>query len=187
MRAIKKFEQRLQLPNNLKFNLISLKKNSTVLDQKDSFIELYHSVRYDTEREKINEKIMKNGFIPSISGNKGPGIYLADHSRYSIWAGGCPYSSIICHVKIDQSKIKRYKSEIKSNIWNSEFVVSDPKIIYPRYLVHFDLIHISNEPINPYLFGYTHRNDYQCDNRECLSKWRCDCEIFPTINKENIV
>lgn len=105
-----------------------------------------------------------------------------NHSRYSIWAG-TPLHVIVCYVIADDNFVKRYKSELKSKPWNSEFIVTNPDIIYPKYLFNFRL-NILDQNKNWADFGYA-KNELNCHNPDCKKKWRCDCPQFPLVLKED--
>jgi len=197
--SITRFSNRLSLPKHLDFKLKSIvgNYNKQVIQnfnnkcKNKQILELYHSSR---KSEAINE-IMEKGFVITNSrgGNKGVGIYLANHSRYSMWAGN-PFHVFICHVIADNNFVKRYKSEINSTKcivpkWDSEFVVSEPELILPKYLLMFDIEKNINcsEDSRWDDFRYVNKDEWNCDNLECKRKWRCDCEQHPLVQKDDLV
>lgn len=56
-------------------------------------------------------------------GNKCNSIYFEYHSRNSMCWKRCENPIIICDVISDEKYVKKYRSEIYSPIWNSEYVV----------------------------------------------------------------
>ncbi|XWV24726.1 putative ORFan [Tupanvirus deep ocean] len=191
--SIIKFTDRISLPKNTTFKLKSaqINENGNLLNKFNKhrngkqILELYHSSKFGTTAVNF---ILKDGFKLSFGGNKGNGIYLADHGRYSVWAG-YPYHVIICHVIADQKYVKRFKSEIKSEPWNSEFLVTNPDLIYPRYVINYELE--SNKNTNDKSvwtwLRYVNKNEWNCKNEKCVIRQRCDCEQHPLILKDNIV
>ena len=183
--AINRFKARLNLPSNFTFksrrcfevHCISLLNRSPTL-------ELYHAIR-SLEPDKTVKAICRNGFKPSLRGNKGQGIYVANHSRYSAFWAGPRNPVIICHITIDERYIRRYKSEIRSPNWDSEFVIKDPHLIYPKYVLEYDLENI--DPTFDYkTVGYVDHGEFNC--LKCDSKKiRCDCQQFPTILDDDII
>jgi hypothetical protein len=190
--SIIRFHERFSLPSHLEFKLKSASEinNKTLLDcfnkhrtENKPILELYHSSRFG---ETAINGIIKNGFRTTELGNKGPGIYLANHAKYSIWAG-YPLHSIICHVVADDNFVTRFDSEIKSVPWSSEFVVINPELIYPKYILHFQ---IKNNNMNiPIMnnFEYIKKNKQNCTSDDCKKKWRCDCPRYPLVLKNDIV
>ncbi|XWV25969.1 putative orfan [Tupanvirus soda lake] len=195
--SIIKFNNRISLPKHLDFKL----KNAQINDNKEilnnfnkhrngrPILELYHASRFGSTAVNF---ILKDGFKLSFGGNKGNGIYLANHGRYSIWAG-YPYHVIICHVIADQDYVKRFKSEIKSDTWDSEFLVSNPNLIYPRYIINYELENKNADNKNAdnkndwSWLRYVDKNEWNCKNEKCIIKQRCDCEQYPLFLKDDIV
>lgn len=133
-------------------------------------LELYHSTRYSDYEERINSMLL-NGIIIQYNNynNKGYGIYLANHSRYSIhWS----YSQhvLICRVIYDEKYVNRYRSEIEYPNWNSEYVITKEDLIYPLYFLEYDVTIPQNEYDN---FGYTKHGNFGCEICDKI-KDRCD-------------
>jgi len=80
-----RFISRLNLPDDAEFKLVSYYEQpgfSNSDAHNCPILELYHTVRsYDYNN--IFEEIKKNGFTCGMYGNKGPGVYMANHGRYS--------------------------------------------------------------------------------------------------------
>jgi hypothetical protein len=190
-KAIDRFHTRLSLPSRIKFRLISTKEHHNeqqLAKFKNNInslpiLELYHSSRDGLE---AIESIFKEGFGNySPHANKGPGTYFADHSRYGLWAG-YPNHVLICHVIANETYMKRHISEIKSgsDLWTSEFVATNPQMIYPRYLLTFHLDYGPGKS-DPDEFGWT--KNTRCNNEVCVRNDRCDCPVFPLVMKCDIV
>ena len=71
-------------------------------------------------------------------------------------------------------------SEIKtgSDSWtlSSEFVVTNPQMIYPRYLLTFDLDQQPGKSDSEE-FGWV--KGTRCENERCVRNDRCDCSVLP--------
>ena len=140
-------------------------------------------------RLDIANSIEKNGFWISLYGNKGPGVYFANHSRYSLTWG--LRNVMICDVIADPRYVKRYKSEIISGSkqgMDSEYVVTDPSIIKPKYYIEYkynknvviDIIKYHNDNI------FVPHGQFGCSKCD-LIKTRCDCEQVPVIDQNDIL
>jgi hypothetical protein len=72
--------------------------NKTKSFKSNETLELYHSVREaQSFEDKRIQSIIKHGFSRFRSMSYGPGVYLANHSRYAwIWSGS-PIV-LVCHV-----------------------------------------------------------------------------------------
>jgi hypothetical protein len=179
----------LHLQQNLYFEIIFLKKLQAVPNfiPNNKSIQLYHSIipHYNTSIFDIVNSIEQNGFYPSLfRGNKGRGIYFANHSRYSLlWA---KQNVLICDIIADEQYINRYKSEIMSgsDITNSEYVISNSSIIYPKYFLQYKI----NNKIKLQLpdFGFVPHGNFGCNICDKLVK-RCDCKQYPIIDKNDYI
>jgi hypothetical protein len=155
-----------------------------------SILELYHTTR-EYDYDIIYNGICKNGFNRiSYYGNKGPGIYLSNHSRYvSFWGNG--YSALICHVFVNHDKhhVKRFLSELKSNnpIYNHEYLVTENinELIYPKYKIDFQ-IRQNLSYSDTKQFGYVDHGQFGCTQCDKQIR-RCDCEQFPTILESDCI
>jgi len=139
-------------------------------------LQLYHATRCIT----TNKSIMENGFIIGSACNKGRGVYLANHSRYSAFWAGCNNGVLVCDVIYDYDHVKRYKSEIKSPIFNSEYVVTNPRLIYPRYLINYDLHITWPNTQEQFPAGWVDHGKFGCPRCDSNDNFyhmpcRCDC------------
>lgn len=192
LQSIIKFKTRLALPQNLEFKLHFAKEITNPKIQNrfnknwkgEPILELYHSSKYG--KTAVNS-IVKNGFkiYDQFPGNKGRGVYFANHSRYSIWAGK-PYHSIICHVIADPNYLNRYHSEIRSVDWNSEFLCNNTGIILPKYLVCFSLEKVGMNEIWDD-FGYVEAKEVGCNNKDCLKRRVCNCVQHPLVQTFDVI
>lgn len=156
-----------------------------VPDRRDIILQLYH-----VSREPKNYlSIMQNGFyINSNLKNKGDGVYLSNHGRYSAFWGnsGQPRYVLICNVLYNSNNIKRYRSEIYSPKYNSEYVIKDTKLIYPIGLLIYNLTF--NYRIKSRIF--VEHGKFGCKKCDVKNKYgyykRCDCELTG-IDPEDII
>lgn len=178
---IQRFVKSFQLPPHFNVNILKVTPLSRNRFTGKCF-ELYHSPRVDfPTKYKIDEavkSIKNNGFYSNHYGNKGRGVYLSSNARYQyMWLG---YSTpiMICDVQYieNNNQVKRFRSEVPPGY---EYVVSDPKLIIPKYLVEYQV----NGPFKELLINgntiYTPHGHFGCeicDSRKC----RCDCELEPT-------
>lgn len=148
-------------------------------------LQLYHTSRQDNP-ETI-ESIFKNGLkIGHQRGNKGNGVYLSSHSRYSYSYQN--HHVFICNVDIQSNPlaIKRFRSEIYSPYNDYEYVIQDPSIIQVHSYLKYRISAKDKIDIR--------WNNVCCENcPEHVKKYtdpswkRCDCELFPTIINEDVV
>lgn len=181
--SITKFITRLSLPKNFTFRL----RNCTEIENRYSAnsmatLELYHACRGGM---KSAHSIITNGFDINHRGNKGYGVYFANHSRYSAFWAGWNNPVIICHIRGDTKYIKRYKSEYKSPHWDSEYVVTDQDLIFPKYILEYTLE--NNDVTNDFNeLGYVVHGNFGCDI--CDKKIiRCNCRQFPTLHPDDLI
>jgi hypothetical protein len=74
----------------------------------------------------------------------------------------------------------------------SEYVISDPKMIYPKYALKYK---IEGESVEGLVQGnsiYVQRGQFGCkkcdsEQRGLIMGTRCDCALTPTINPQDIV
>lgn len=149
-------------------------------------MQLYHAQR---DRDH-SESICRSGFHCSLYGNKGVGVYLANHSRYA-WNWASPRNPVlICDVIADDERISRYRSEIISPTWDSEYVVRAPELVYPRYILKYEI-----EGKVPFeildRIGYVKNGKFGCVPCDTKVIWdwkgiRCDCELKPKIDPQDL-
>lgn len=193
--AIQRFVTRLNLPDGSSFTLVNCmeNKNDIMLNKFNSntnankILQLYHAQK-DCDN---SESICNTGFRCSYYGNKGVGVYLANHSRYS-WNWASSRNPVfICEVIANEERISRYRSEVISPIWNSEYVVKDPELVYPRYILKYE---IEGEMPHQRLdqIGYVKHGEFGCV--PCDSEFfgdrkgiRCDCKLEPKIDPRDVV
>ena len=209
--SLAKFRDRFCLPPHLNFKL----KSYVVNENKDL---LYHFNKCRTKNKPIMElyysdrkgpvvlhDIMSYGFkiINWYGDNRTMGIELANSPRSSIWARTAAttaisdrhessihsHYAIICHVIADEFYVKRYESEISSRQFNSVFVVANPKLIYPKYLVNFDIEESPNAKLDDKWtdFAYVKKEQLNCNNRICAGQCYCVCEQQPLVLEEDVV
>lgn len=196
--SINRFKSRLFLNKSHTFELVSIFENKiqSKHGKNKPILELYHTIRDDTYKE-VFEKIKENNFTYGMYGNKGPGVYMANHSRYSF---GWGYNDdgirnvIISDVVYQKEYVKRYRSEIYSPCFNSEYVITKPELIYPRYFITYRINSIEKNFYKNYNeyenWGYVQHGKFGCIDCDNLIK-RCDCELesydeFDIIYNENI-
>ena len=182
-----RFVRRLGLyefPNHkIKINGIVENKNYiflkewTELKKDKPVLQLYHALK-PYNLEEITKSIMNKGFIIGSARNKGLGVYLANHSRYSAFWAGSRSGVIVCNVIYDPRYVKRYRSEIKSPIYDSEYVVENPKLIFPKYLIKYDL-NVKHTCGQSFPAGYVEPGSFGCEKCDRIKEFgfgsRCDC------------
>jgi|SRR3989338_3409519 len=193
---INRFIERLRLPKNFTFiakNLVE-NKNEKLYNQytnnlfENKTLELYHTVRSSPIDRDINpyDSIMHNGFYisPNIN-NKGRGVYMANHGRYSWLWGSCGKNrkAIICNVIADPDLVERYKSEIYSEIYDSEYLIKDTKIIYPKYFLEYEIL--GDESLSN-IQGFVKSGKYNCKKCDKISI-RCDCKQYPIFDEKDFI
>lgn len=192
--AILRFTERLQLPSTFKFNLeycVEVKndlllgkfnEHMKILDKPAPILELYHASRGGINAIK---SISENGFRCSYNyGNKGMGVYVANHSRYSAFWVGQYTPVIICHVIGHDNYIQRYKSELISPNYDSEFVITTPNAIYPKYILGYKLTNYDTK-FNYNRVGFVPHGAFGCHICDVI-KNRCDCQQHPTVLESDI-
>lgn len=161
------------------FNIINIEENKNQkllekwldLKENNKVLQLYHSIR-DFDYLEKKDSIFNNGFYIGCADNKGYGVYLANHSRYSAFWAGSYTGVLVCDVIYDSKYIKRCKSEIYSPIHDSEYVVSKPELIFPRYYIKYSFETDENVP-------YVKRGYFNCVKCDTPNEFgysvRCDC------------
>lgn len=190
--AIQRFSTRLNLPIGLKFQVLDCKLNTNLpayfksAEKTHRIMQLYHAQR----GQDFSDAICSKGFLFTQMGNKGSGVYLANHSRYSWnWAPHNP--ALICDVIVDLDRIKRYRSEIYSPQWNSEYVIKDPELIYPKYILSYQIEGVRNKEILQQI-GFVKHGQFgcfSCDHqvRGGITGVRCDCELTPVVDFQDLI
>ncbi len=180
MDSLKRFISRMALHENQKFIIKSIKELQPPVNfikhaQNKPILELYHKTRETDDNGKWNFKnIETHGFMISRYGNKGPGVYMANHGRYSYSWGGLDISGynnvIICKVIYDPAYVFRYRSELNSPNFNSEYKITNTELIYPQYFIEYDV------PGKRIASGWVEHGKFGC--KKCdINKIRCDCVL----------
>ena len=180
--SINRFIQRLFLNESHTFELISIVENNRPNNFKknnNTVLELYHTIR-NSDYKDIFEKIKENNFTYGWYGNKGEGIYMANHSRYSF---GWGYNDdgirnvIISEIIYDKEYVKRYNSEIYSPYFKSEYKITKPELIFPKYFITYRINFLEKNWYKLYEnWGYVEHGKFGCNNCDNLII-RCDCEL----------
>ena len=177
-RMVDRFVQRLHLPQGAScritrtWSLVAAPPQRPPSPATMSVLELYHSPRSKWDVEGVLAKGFKLGF----GGNKGPGVYLANHSRYA-WRWGGP-SVFVCHVPTT-ARLRRFRSEVASGnpACASEYVVDDPRDVQPVAVIEFQVQSYTERDVGGV---YVDGGDFGCpvcDPR----RDRCDCEQLPSV------
>jgi len=212
-RAIQRFIMRLSLPDSLSIRLIDCRENNndTMLDKFNSqkraykVSQLYNTLKASNNADPIkilqlyhgqsdsdnSESICNTGFHHSCYGNKGVGVYLANHSRYAWNWAGTRNPVIVCDVIADDRRVSRFRSEIYSPTWNSEYVVNDPVLVYPRYILRYEIDGSMPREI-PGQIGYVEHGKFGCVpcDSKVFASWkgsRCDCKLVPMVDPQDVV
>lgn len=197
--VVARFEERLYLPSTMKFKLIDIEENNNP-ELKEKFLsqitgtsqilELYHVCRNDAEAN--TKSILQKGFYPSYNpyNNKGTGTYFANHGRYSLTWAGQHAPVLVCHVIYNKNDklVERYKSEIYSpGSASSEYVVKNPLIIYPAYVLRYQIEGGFDRSHN---FGYVKHGGFGCFKCDTKNEYgnfkRCDCK-YDEIDQSDII
>lgn len=173
-----------------KLDILSIQENKKKFDdweaksKGEKILTLYHA----TDDIKKYRSIMKHGFYIGSACNKGYGVYLANHGRYSaFWAGG--KYVLACDVIYDKDNVKRYRSEVKCHRYNSEYVVKDTSLIYPRYLINYRLI-LHKDYYRENGLYVTH-GTFGCSKCDPVNRYghsrRCDCPFEEADERDYII
>jgi len=193
-KSIERFINRLHLKPELKSKVRIIKIheiNKSFDDKGFGKIELYHSPRSIGIGIGIDDtinSIIKNGFMiqPFLIQNKGRGIYFANHSRYA-WLWGGP-KVMICDVIANPKYIKRFRSEIDSGseFCNSEYVITDPSIIFPKYVLEYEIERGTVDKVIGLDSAYKKLGFFGCEKCDQLLV-RCDCPLDPNVDPNDFV
>ena len=191
IRVMERFLERISLHSKTNLKKISITENNLFsptslkefkkLAKNKTTLELYHCNGRDY-KDNINS-IFKDGLFPGSASNKGYGIYLAAHSNYSVKWGGCNHA-FVCEVIMDDAFVTKHISEIYSPTHNWEYVVKNRFLVYPKYLIEYEL------EMDDYRLEKIYTNaicedcpDYKkAFKEECYRK--CDCPHFPIEDDE---
>ncbi len=187
--SVNRFKERLHLAEGQKFVLNKLIHNKNVeydkfLKQRnfgERIIQLYHGSRVTDPH-----KLFKTGFSEiNGGGNKGPGTYFSNMSRYQLTWFGMHEPVLVCDIIARKGVVNRFRSELNCPVPSWEYVVNDHKMIFPKYLIYYKII---GQTPNLYKnhFGFINYGKFGCS--KCDSKLiRCDCPLLPTVDKNDII
>ncbi len=163
-----RFLDRLAQPSGAIFRVINFRTYSP----KTNCLELYHCLRNDysmTYEEQI-VSILKHGLQPSWLGNKGSGVYLANHGRYSLRYAGYKSPVLICHIQ-PGPHVECYRSEVASeSTYTCEYVITDSTKIHIAYVLNYVVTDIDYSQLELYV-DHGHFGCSTCDPKNI----RCDC------------
>jgi hypothetical protein len=190
---VDRFICRMHLPTGYRCHVesvVAVRPSATKRFQ-GGLLELYHSVRQaESEQDRRIVSILRDGFRIGYYGNKGPGVYLSNHSRYA-WNWGGPVV-LICHVPVVPAcSIARFRSEIKSgslSLDGSEYVVSDPSLVRVHSVVRFRVeprIQTMDD-VSRLNIGFVDHGHFGCPNCDPLVR-RCDCALSPVVDPLDLV
>ena len=171
--------KRMSITENRVFSPSHLNKFNTLAKNKTK-LELYHCTRSYNYQDNI-DSIFKDGLYPVSASNKGYGIYLAAHSNYSVKWGGCNHV-FVCEVIVDEAFVTKHISEVYSPKNNWEYVVTNRHLIYPKYLIEYEL------EIYDYALEKIYTNAI-CERclKDCACARRCDCPHLPIVEEDNVI
>lgn len=193
-KAIERFVSRLSLPTGGRAQVLDCRFNTYVspyfqsAEKTHQVIQLYHAQRGIRDH---SDAICREGFNVTLFGNKGSGVYLANHSRYS-WDWAFPGNPVlICNVIVDPEQIQRYRSEIYAPEWDSEYVIKDPRIIYPKYILHYKIEGCWTAEIRKQI-GFVEQGHFGCsvcDHQVIggIKGVRCDCPLMPVVDSRDLI
>jgi hypothetical protein len=171
MQFAARFRDRLFLPNNCAFQLKEVHFNLLPIPEwvKHNSVELYHATRSDPKN--AFHSICKNGFQIGLGNNKGFGVYVADHGRYSLFWGSTTEENYhhVMAFRCKVSALHQFRSEIESGSreFNSEFVIRDPLDIWASHFISYTID-------NPEAIRFPVFVNIDC--LKCV-RTRCDCEL----------
>lgn len=208
-----RFRERCYLPPSEDFKLIECTKNNNKklsdnfkkhIKKGTKILELYHVCREDSSHTRCgnSDSIMEHGFtMCNPYGNKGYGIYLASHGRYSLNWTGPRVPVIVCHViynnedntSINNERddiVNMYRSEIYSPKNSFEYRISNREHIYPAYMIKYNTVCNSEKKDSNFQQGYVKHGDFGCDVCDTKNEYgyatRCDCKLC-NINFNDII
>lgn len=177
-----RFIKRLSLPPHVSFKL---KKFEMYEEPNKGCLILYHAIRDTCGQTKydIAKSIKEHGFYSSLYGNKGVGVYLANHGRYSLRWAHPPL--LICQVEPNDGYVKRFRSEIYSpGIHNSEYVVTCSSKVKAIGLIDYDVDKSFDDVERPQKHQWTSyviHGFSGCKACDAEVK-RCDCQLPIDLN-----
>lgn len=204
---ISRFIERLSLPTGLKAIVTESIPNPTpptlqqLKNYKKPLLELYFVNRHT---RNILWTAGRSEF-----GNKGRGVYLANHSRYSLMWTGFDTPVMVCHVPAVSTKLKRFRSEIFSpKPYDSEYLVPKDEDVYVAYNIRYKVEGLSKEHFESLCFpgsgdtAYVPHGYTGCPDCDIIDKpygglsfgkiyttkgKRCDCPLTPIADPLDLV
>jgi hypothetical protein len=193
-----KFKERLYISDKMEYKLINIEENPnselknkflSKIKKNSKILELYHVCRNNTEED--TKSIFANGFRENYNpfSNKGIGTYFANHGRYPLTWVGCDVPVLICYIIFNEEDnlVERYKSEIYSPGYSSEYKVKDNSLIYPAYILRYN---VKGRFDNTEKCGYVEHGQFGCLECDTKNKYgnpkRCDCK-YDYIDKDDII
>lgn len=161
--AINRFQNKIKASNqNAKFDIITAYTNTNSNQfvnfnkygekTKKPSIELYYS---NTNGFSELKKIMDNGFeINNWYGNHNEVGITLHSSPETIIQNYCSHSVLICYVIADLFYVKKCGSKFHG----LDYLVANPKLIYPKYLLNFEL-ELNNKPNSNALYSTILKED----------------------------
>jgi hypothetical protein len=165
--SVARFKYKINLPSHLDFKLKSIisNQNQKLLKRFNMYrcsykpiLELYYPVKGNVSE---STEILNNGFKITnwYSDNNNSGILL--HNSPKAIISNIPHRVLICHVIADDFNVKRFKSE-----FGSDYLIANTNIIYPKYLLEFDILVNSNYSSNSKWFNFKYHDIKMLGNQE---------------------
>jgi hypothetical protein len=173
MKAAKRFQEKLFLPKEYTFDLKKVLINLQPITEwvlNNNSIELYHATR-NQDSHSVFMSMCTKGFRIGPACNKGYGVYLANHGRYSLFWGNRNFDGsrhvMVCRVKV--SSLHQFHSEISSgnDIFCHEFVVPNPEDVWVSHYIEYNVTIPKSMKIPVFV------EQFNC--KVCFQ--RCDCEL----------
>ena len=175
---------RISITENIAYKFLSEFQKGRVKKQYQK-MELYHSTQnLDAEKQR---SIFEDGLFAGSARNKGYGVYLASHANYSAKWGCGPRHVFVCDVWMDPSAVTKHISEIYSPKNNWEYVVKNKHLIFPKYLLQYEM---RQSVWYPETKIFTNEICAHCPSykHEMSEEYRkCDCAHLPLVETENIL
>lgn len=136
----------------------------------------YYSVTHDPQRTV--PFILKHGFQLSYNGLKGWGLRVPNSTASCALAA--PNSPVIvCGIEPNPNLIRRHRAEISDSLTDSEYFVTDSRIVYPLFLARFQISVPNDKTV------YVHCDI--CHRYTCDVPGGCYCRQDPVILKDDLV
>jgi hypothetical protein len=184
MLVAKRFQEKLFLPVGCTFSLqrVLVNLNSPPKWVENDSIELYHSTRNE-DSYSVFVSICTKGFRVGPACNKGYGVYLANHGRYSLFWGNRNFDGsrhiMVCRIKVGH--LHQFWSEIISSneTFCHEFVVPNPEYVWVSHYIEYNVI----IPKSIDIPIFVEHGNFNCTT--CTT--RCDCELKCSMLPTNFI